>query len=249
MPVFPLALAVLARRYAVAAALCALGIAGARAGDDLDIEGSVRTLAQAHAAKAGPNGTGAGTPRITRVEVQVGELDSRLKLAPCRRMQPYLPPGLKAWGQTRIGVRCVAGQKRWNVFLPVTVRVFAEAWVASAPLSAGVLLAPSMVRPAEVDLAASPSPAVLDLSQAVGRKLATPLSAGEALRSSHLRPKQWFAAGDTVKVVARGRGFSVSGEGRALMAGLDGQSVRVRTDAGRVLTGVARAERTVEVRL
>lgn len=219
---------------------------GAPAGD---IETTLRTLAQGHVASAAPKVRGGTAPHVTRIEVKVGELDSRMKLAPCRRMQPYLPPGLKPWGHTRIGVRCVEGPKRWNVYLPVTVRVFAEAWVASAPLSAGVLLAPAMVRQAEVDLAASPSPAVIDLSQAVGRKLATPLSAGEALRSSHLRPKQWFAAGDTVKVIARGRGFSVSGEGRALMAGLDGQSVRVRTDNGRVLTGIARAEGTVEVRL
>lgn len=238
-----------ARGLALAAA-CAAWSAGTLAQDvpDADIESTLRTMAQAHIAYAQPLARN-GAAQITRVEVSVGELDQRLRLTPCQRMKPYLPPGLKPWGRTRIGVRCVEGEKAWNVFLPVTVRVFAQAWVASAPLSAGVLLEPGMVHKAEVDLAASPSPAVLDLSQAIGRKLATPLSAGEPLRSSHLRPKQWFAAGDTVKVVARGRGFSVSGEGRALMAGLDGQAVRVRTDNGRVLTGVARAERTVEVRL
>ena len=238
------------RRLALAAMLAAASVDGlAQGAADADIESTLRTMAQSHVAYAQPGAGKGPAAQVTRVEVSVGELDQRLRLAPCQRMQPYLPPGLKPWGRTRIGVRCVEGEKAWNVFLPVTVRVYAQAWVASVPLSAGALLEPAMVHRAEVDLAASPSPAVLDLSQAIGRKLAAPLTAGEPLRSSHLRPKQWFAAGDTVKVVARGRGFSVSGEGRALMAGLDGQAVRVRTDNGRVLTGVARAERTVEVRL
>lgn len=33
-----------------------------------------------------------------RMEVQVGKLDPRLNLAPCLRMEPYLPSGSKLWG-------------------------------------------------------------------------------------------------------------------------------------------------------
>lgn len=187
-----------------------------------------------------------GAPRI---EISVGELDSRLRLAPCTRMEPYLPAGLRPWGRTRIGVRCVEGPTRWNVFLPVTVRVYAEAWVARGPLAAGAVISESDLARAEVDIAAAPDPVVADVRQAVGRTLARAIAAGEPFRTTHLRPIQWFAAGDTVKVVGVGRGFTVVGEGRALGAGLHGQKVRVRTDGGRILVGVARAAQTVEVRL
>ena len=41
-----------------------------------------------------------------RVDVRIGQLDPRLKLAPCATVQPYLPVGMKLWGNARIGLRC-----------------------------------------------------------------------------------------------------------------------------------------------
>ncbi len=78
-----------------------------------------------------------------RVEVLVGALDPRLRLAPCEQVEPYLPPGTRLWGQSRIGVRCVQGPTRWNVYLPVTVKVFGPALVATAALPVGSVLKPS----------------------------------------------------------------------------------------------------------
>jgi flagella basal body P-ring formation protein FlgA len=83
----------------------------------------------------------------------------------------------------------------------------------------------------------------------VGRTLARPLAAGETLRAADLRVRQWFAAGDTVRIVAGGQGWHIHGEGLALNPGLEGQTVRVRTESGRIVSGVAVAERQVEVAL
>ena len=63
-----------------------------------------------------------------RMTVEVGALDSRLKLAACERVEPYLPPGTQLWGKTRLGLRCAQGAVKWNVFLPITVRAFGPAW-------------------------------------------------------------------------------------------------------------------------
>ena len=52
-----------------------------------------------------------------------------------------------------------------------------------------------------------------------------------------------------MRLVAAGSGFSVSGEGQALAAGVEGQTVRVRTESGRVVSGLPVAERLVEVAL
>jgi flagella basal body P-ring formation protein FlgA len=69
------------------------------------------------------------------------------------------------------------------------------------------------------------------------------------LRGADLRARQWFAAGDNVRLVATGSGWRINGEGQALAAGVEGQSVRVRTESGRVVSGVPVAERLVEVAL
>jgi len=135
------------------------------------------------------------------------------------------------------------------VSLPVTVKVFAPAWVLSAPLPAGGVLQPGQLQQAEVDWAAAPTPPVADAAKLVGRQLSRPLPAGAPVRVADLRQRQWFAAGDTVQLVAHGRGFSVGGAGQALGPGLEGQTVRVRTDNGRVLSGQAVGQNRVEVSL
>jgi len=193
------------------------------------------------------DGTAAGAG--LRVEVEVGTLDPRLRLAPCGQIQPYLPPSARLWGHTRVGLRCVRGEKHWNIYLPVTVHVFGPALVAARALGAGSVLARGDLDRAEVELTESGSPAVADEPLALGRTLARPLGRGQSLRQSHLRARQWFAAGDTVKVVAQGKGFSVAGEARAVTRGVEGQIARVRTESGRTLSGWPVGERQIEVRL
>ncbi len=184
-----------------------------------------------------------------RVEVELGRLDPRLKLAPCARIEPYLPGGSKPWGRTRVGLRCTDGPTRWNVFLPVQVRVLAPAPVLREPLPAGSEVGPEHLVDEEVDWAAQRQPPLTDTDRIIGRRLARSLPAGEPLRATDLQRPVWFDAGDTVKVVALGPGYEVSAQGEALGRGLDGQSVRVRTAGGRVVTGTAVADRRVELPL
>jgi flagella basal body P-ring formation protein FlgA len=121
--------------------------------------------------------------------------------------------------------------------------------VATTPLPAGTELQPAQLRVIEADLAAERSPAIADPAELAGRVLARALHADQPLRESHLRPIQWFASGDTVRVIARGQGFAVSSQGQALTPGLAGRTARVRVENGRVVTGVASADGVLEVNL
>ena len=191
----------------------------------------------------------AGAPRGARILALPGALDARLKLAPCSQVQPFLPAGVAVSGKSRVGLRCVQGPVAWQVFLPVTVQVWAPAVVASAPLPAGARLETSQLALAVVDWAAAPGAPQAELSALDGRVLVRPVAAGQALRPSDLRVRQWFASGDTVQFVAQGRGFSVSAEGQAMAAGLEGQPVRVRMESGRVVMGLPVGQRRVELNL
>jgi len=237
-----------ARAHSRAWALAALAtlsawVPPASAQTTLDDDTLQRIQALGEQAGAGLEGSG------WRVEVEPGRLDPRLRLAPCERIEPYLPAGARAWGRSRVGLRCVQGPSAWNVTLPVTVKVFAPAWVAIAPLPAGSVLDGAQLQQLEVDWAAASTPPVTDLAKLVGRQLSRPLAAGAPVRVADLRQRQWFSAGDTVQVVARGQGFSVSGEGQALGPGIEGHVVRVRTDNGRVLSGQPVGTNRIEVQL
>ena len=230
-----------AHASAYALALCALApaVAPAQPTSVQDWQAQIRQLATQ---------AGAGMPAGTRVEVDVGSLDPRLKLAPCTRITPYLPAGTRLWGRAQVGLRCAEGA-RWSVFLPVTVKVYAKAWTVNQPLALGTVVASEHLQLDEVDIAAEASPVIHQPQASIGRPLARALKPGQALREVDLKPRQWFAAGDTVRIVSIGSGFSVSAEGQALGPGIDGQSAKVRIDGGRVVTGRAVAARQVEVRL
>jgi flagella basal body P-ring formation protein FlgA len=128
---------------------------------------------------------GAGmAPGAVRVEIEPGRLDPRLRLAPCERIEAFLPPGARAWGRTRVGLRCAQGPTPWNVYLPVTLKPL--------PRATSCTVSPEL--------------------------------------------NHW-------------RCFSVTGEGQALSAGIEGQTVRVRIENGRVLSGLAVGNHRVEVQL
>lgn len=188
------------------------------------------------------------TPGIRRVEVVLGDIDPRLKLAPCARIEPVIPPTLRPWGRFRVTLRCVEGA-RWQVHVPVQVKVIGPGWVAARSLPAGATVTQEDLRPADIDWAADPQGMVRDAAVAHGRTLARPLAAGAALAHADLRARQWFGAGDTVQVVATGRGFAVLGVGEAVSPGIEGQAARVRVEGGRLLTGRPIGDRRIEVAL
>ena len=184
-----------------------------------------------------------------RMEVSLGTLDPRLKLAPCGNMEPYIPPGAKLWGKSRLGVRCVDGVSRWNVSLPVTVNAWGKAWVVRNPVPAGSVVGQNDVVEAEVNWADDPSAVLRDTAQWMGFVAARPLTTGQTLRANMVRPAQVFQAGSQVRVVAQGAGFQIASDGQALTVGVIGQVARVRMDNGRVASGLVLDLRTVKIDL
>ncbi len=214
-----------------------------RAELDALIKGQVDTVAQT-VQPAGPKGQ-----KSPRVEVTLGELDPRLKLAPCDKVRAYLPEGTRLWGRAKVGMRCEQGAVRWNVYWPVQVKVWAAAVVAVVPLKPGQPISAADVRLGETDLASSASPAFQRVEDVLGRSVVRPVDPGESVRQDDLRQRRWFAAGDPVTVQVRGPGFAASAEGLAISHGDEGQCARIRFENGRIICGRPVGERMAEVLL
>jgi flagella basal body P-ring formation protein FlgA len=232
----------------VAAAVCALGallapgFANAQTGPDLQRLAQDWMVDAVEASQ--PKG---GTP--LRMEVNVGALDGRLKLAPCGNVEAFLPVGSRLWGKTRVGVRCVDGMVRWNVSLPATVKATGLAWVVKGQIPSGSVISQSDVVEAEVDWAEEVSPVVQDRAKWLGQVATRQLTTGQTLRQGMFRPAQVFQAGTQVRVVAQGVGFQISGDAQALSAGVVGQMARVRMENGRVASGLVLDTNTVKIDL
>lgn len=185
------------------------------------------------------------TPSPLRMEVSVGTLDERLRLAPCARIEPYLPAGAKLWGRTRLGLRCLEGATRWNVFLPITVKAFGPAWVLAGNVASGAVLTEADAMPSEVDWAAEPAAVVAEPALWVGQVATRNLVAGQALRQTMVRAPHLFKNGAQVRVLAQGPGYAVSASGQAMGAGAVGQSVRVRMANGKIVSGLVNEDGSV----
>jgi flagella basal body P-ring formation protein FlgA len=180
-----------------------------------------------------------------RVEIVIGKQDSSLNLSPCLKVEATLPPGVRPWGRFTARVRC-AQTPGWNIYLPVEVKVWGPALVAVASLSTGQSPGREDVRTEEIELTRE-SGAITTTAQLSDKMLVRPVSAGQVLRHEQFRARPLVSQGDMVKVVYRGSGFMVSTEGHALGQAMAGQTLRVQTESGRVLSGQLQAGRVVEV--
>lgn len=238
----------IARAMAVCVVLVCLMtplLAKAAGGSSAHWSGLIQELLQSQA-PASSEGSGAPTRRI---EVVLGELDPRLKLAPCQQVKAYMPQGATLWGKTRVGLRCEQGSVKWNVYWPVTVKVWGQGVVAAAAVEPGQEMAPEDVVLGEVDLAESNSPVLLALSDVLGRSAQRRMAAGQAVRQSDLKARRWFSAGDPVRLQLKGEGFMAAAEGTALSHGDEGRCARIRTHQGRVVCAQPTAKGLAELTL
>jgi flagella basal body P-ring formation protein FlgA len=177
---------------------------------------------------------------------QVGDIDPQLNVPACRTLEAFTAPGARLWGNTAVGVRCNSGAA-WIVYVPVEVRVFAEVVHAARPLAQNQPLSESDLALKTADLTRLPAGILTDTGLAIGKTLTVSLAPGLPLRADVLRAPPVIQQGQAVKLVLQGRGFTVSGEGRALAGAADGQSVAVRVRSGQIVNGLARRGGIVEL--
>jgi flagella basal body P-ring formation protein FlgA len=88
-----------------------------------------------------------------------------------------------------------------------------------------------------------------DRKAVVGRTLAQPLRPGQSGAPGALKTRQWFAVGETVKVVAAGDGFALESVGQAVTQRHRRPAGARAHRGGRIVTGVATGERRLELTL
>ncbi|KWC21273.1 flagellar biosynthesis protein FlgA [Burkholderia ubonensis] len=169
-------------------------------------------------------------------------------LAACTTLEPFLPTGARLWGRTTVGVRC-AGERPWTVYLQARVTVQATYYAAARQIAPGEVLTAADLVARDGDLTLLPLAVITDPSQAVGSTALARVAAGLPLRQDMLKSAASVSAGQTVRVVAAGPGFTISTEGSALANAAPGQSVRVRMAAGQIVTAIVKDAGTVEIPL
>ena len=182
-----------------------------------------------------------------QVELSVAQAFPR-GLAACDTLQAFMPPGARLWGRTTVAVRCTSGHP-WTVWLQAKVSIHATYYVAARAMLPGEVISDADLVPRDGDLTMLPASIVTTPSQAVGSVTLMRVSLGFPLRQDMLKSAAQVTAGQSVRVVAQGDGFSISSEGSALSNATPGQPVRVKTSTGQILMGIVKDSSTVQIQM
>lgn len=179
-----------------------------------------------------------------KVTFNVDEIDRRIALRPCNKIEAFLPSGSKLIGRVAIGVRCNEANG-WSIFIPVQIKITRDLLISARQLSRG-----QIVR--EEDLTRQTTETtqnigITDARQVIGKVLRYSIAAGYILREDMLREPYSVKQGQSVRLSIQGGGFSLSSSGVALNNASEGETVQIRTLSGRVVSGIASEEGVVQI--
>jgi flagella basal body P-ring formation protein FlgA len=183
-----------------------------------------------------------------RAQVEIGAIDPRLRLPQCAQPVLFLPAGARPYGNGSLGVRCEDTPEPWTLCLTYRVSLHGPALVARWPLAARQMIKAGDLELREIAYDAPPGDYLRDAALLEGALTARPIPAGQALTVDRLVRSQTVRAGQRVKIWLSGRGFQVTQEGVALNGAKAGETVRVRTDSGKLVQGQATADGRVLIR-
>ena len=179
-----------------------------------------------------------------KVALSVGTIDDRLVLDDCKRMEAFLPAGSQLIGRVSVGVRCLNPQG-WRVFVPVEIKVTRDLIISAKPLSNGQTLRAEDIARQRTEI--TQEIGVTDEKRVLGKVLRYSIAAGSIIRPEMLRSAYIVKQGQAVQIIVKGGGFTLSNTGIALNNAGTGDSVQVRIESGRVISGTAMDNGSVEI--
>lgn len=180
-----------------------------------------------------------------QVTIRLGKPDVA-RLPPCSTLEAYTPPGARMMGKSSVGVRCLSPHA-WNILLPVEIAVIGNYVTTARAILAGHAIQAADLHLLSGDVSSLPTGLIADPAAAIGKTLRNSLGAGQMLRSDQLISPTIIRQGQSVRVISQGAGFAVSAEGKAINNASEGQVVQVRMNSGQTLSGIARADGSVEI--
>ena len=182
--------------------------------------------------------------------IDVGNLDSRLKLRKCDKfltLKLTTPPHQSNRGTVKTS--CESG-KRWTIYIPVQIDIHKEVIVAAKDLPRGSVVTAQDLQ--VMQLSTSNFGVGLALSSQAesvyGMELVRPLRAGNPVNTKYLKKPNIIAKGDPVTLEAGTEVLNVSVGGVALDDGHLGKRIRVRNkQSKKIVNGLVVAPGKVSI--
>jgi flagella basal body P-ring formation protein FlgA len=179
-----------------------------------------------------------------KVAFKIDQIDPRIVLAACSRLEAFLPAGSSLLGKTSVGVRC-AEKNGWSVFMSATITLTMNMLVSSKPLQQGQIISAAdfNIQTGEI----SQPGIVTEAAQVVGKVSKFSIGAGQLLKQDMFRLAYVVTQGQQVQLFILGKGFKLRSEGIAMNNAAAGQAARVKVPSGQIISGTVQSNGSVEV--
>lgn len=185
-----------------------------------------------------------------RYEIQVNQLDPRLRMPMCdKELTATLESPAQPIGRVTVKVRC-EGSSPWTVFVPAQVKLFRDVVVVSRPLKRSGIIGVEDVSLRERDISLINQGYLTSVDQAVGQRLTRPMVTDQVITLVNLEQAEVIRKGDQVVISASSGGLNVKMPGEALSNGGMSEQIRVKNlNSNRVIRARVTAPGQVEVAL
>ena len=160
-------------------------------------------------------------------EISIGRLDPRLRLAACdENTSAFLPAGSTLHGKITVGIRCL-GEKPWTLYIPSTIKVYADVMTASQPVTRGSKLTKNDILSLRKEVSNYYSGYLTKPEQVIGKITKKTLNEGDVFTSRSLKAPLLVRNGEQVTIIAAVGNIQVRSKGKALKDAAKGEKVRV----------------------
>lgn len=165
-----------------------------------------------------------------KVEVKVGGLDNRLRLAKCdQNLVMTSKDTTNAGGNINVQVEC-KGSSAWTILVPAQAKVYRSVAVASRNLQRGEVINAGDLTTEVKDVGDLRLGFTLVAETLIGKEVKYTVNKGEAFRNSALDAPLVIKRGDTVTMEAAAGDISVKTSATAVSDGRIGQQIRVKNN-------------------
>ncbi len=185
-----------------------------------------------------------------KIELDVGRLDRRLRLAKCDKpLTAFSPPGKGSSRKWSVGIRC-NGTEPWSIYVPVSIHIKKYILVAAREIPRGSIIDATDLMLAEHDVSRIHNGFFQQTERVIGKTAKRGLHPGDIITPGKLASTSTVKRGNQVTILAKIGQIKVRMTGKALSDGAIGERIRVQNKSSkRRIEAIVVAPGIVEVPL
>lgn len=182
-----------------------------------------------------------------RIDINVSNLDNRLRLASCTQPVEFINQDQTGLGgNISVKAACDSG-KVWSVHVPAQVTIYREIPIALRDIARGEVISENHIGTNVVNVSSIRQAFLADTQAIVGKEAKRNIGSGEPFRTALLDAPTAVKRGELVTLESLAGSIKVSSAGTAMADGRVGQKIRVRNNSSeRIVSGIVVSQGLVQ---